>query len=220
MVLLEHPGLPPEEARPDSPPEGKEAEEEPKCEVLHVSGKGKGLFARSDLGAGQLVLRESPLLLMPNEVYSADDMDRIERWLDRRLNALSCERRAAFFDLSDCRSPSDDKTVLGIFFTNDMDFGGDAALFPDMARANHSCAPNADFVSRLGRGVQDLVATRDIKAGEEITISYLPAAKEGSDVREVRQDYMRQWYGFRCCCKACNMEVSRAGLPTPCTEGA
>ena len=46
-----------------------------------------------------------------------------------------------------CRS--DPKTILGIFFTNDMNFIDDsAALFPVMARVNHACQPNADFVCR------------------------------------------------------------------------
>ncbi len=81
-------------------------------------------------------------------------MDRLERWLDRRVNSLSSAGREAFFSLSDCRGATEkdgeeEKTALGIFFTNDMDFGGDAALFPNIARANHSCAPNADFVTRL-----------------------------------------------------------------------
>jgi hypothetical protein len=49
------------------------------------------------------------------------------------------------FSLSRC----DEKTMLGIFFTNDMNFIDEsAALFPVMARVNHACQPNADFVSR------------------------------------------------------------------------
>jgi hypothetical protein len=43
----------------------------------------------------------------------------------------------------------ENKTTLGIFYTNDMTFTNDsAALFPNMARANHSCTPNSDFVAR------------------------------------------------------------------------
>ena len=99
-----------------------------------------------------------------------------------------------------------------------MNFTDDsAALFPTMARSNHSCTPNSEFITRekLGNnrkdgkykhvihpsiclvssnsnvitipliGVQDLVATRSIKEGEEITLSYIPAADEGSDERKV-----------------------------------
>ena len=124
-----------------------------------------------------------------------------------------------------------------------MNYGGEAGLFPVMARANHSCCPNADFVSRtdLGEhvqfvqcyeilchqlrqlstdcnreticiiacpGVQLLVATAAITVGEEVFISYLPQCQEGSDVRKVRQNYLKTYYGFRCTCAVCAMKVS------------
>ena len=41
------------------------------------------------------------------------------------------------------------KTTLGIFYTNCMNFVDDsAALFPTMARSNHSCTPNSEFITR------------------------------------------------------------------------
>ena len=114
-----------------------------------------------------------------------------------------------------------------------------AALFPTMARSNHSCTPNSEFITRtkLGNeknmknrkfrnviiprnvstdsyaifiqsiGVQDLVATRSIKEGEEITLSYIPAADEGSDERKVRLNYLLEWYGFKCNCHTCCLKV-------------
>ena len=56
-------------------------------------------------------------------------------------------------------------------------------------------------------GVQDLVATKRIKKGDEILISYLPANAEGSDVSEIRQKYTKEWYGFDCTCQVCNLKV-------------
>ena len=58
-------------------------------------------------------------------------------------------------------------------------------------------------------GVQDLVATSTILEGEEITLSYVPAANEGSDERNVRIEYLIEWYGFCCKCKTCCLEVSK-----------
>ena len=58
-------------------------------------------------------------------------------------------------------------------------------------------------------GVQDLVATSTIVEGEEITLSYVPAANEGSDQRNVRIEYLIEWYGFCCKCKTCCLEVSK-----------
>lgn len=174
------------------------------AEVRTVRGKGQGLFATQNIEIGQLILREKPLIVMPDEIFALDDMDRLERWLDRALNKLSAADRQIFFNLSDCRSCDETKTGMGIFFTNDMNFShNSAALFPTIAKSNHSCYPNADFISRQDLNVQDLVAMRLIKKDEEICISYLPAAAEGSDVRDIRQGYIRKWYGFACKCEIC-----------------
>ena len=67
-----------------------------------------------------------------------------------------------------------------------MNFAGDAAVCPDMARANHSCRPNAgrwwqyihffittyystsEFVTRVWSGEQVLVVMYVVEAGEEV----------------------------------------------------
>ena len=59
---------------------------------------------------------------MPDKIFSSDDMDFIENWLDKRLNKMEASQRQKFYELSDSRS--EEKTTLGIFFTNDMNFIG------------------------------------------------------------------------------------------------
>ncbi len=203
------------------PPESKEASkaqeaikdetiDEPCFEIKKTKLKGQGMFATRTILPGDLILREKPLVVMPDKVFQNDDMDEVEEWLEKRLNRLSAEDREKFFNLSDSKAElaGEDPTILGIFFTNDMNFIDDsAALFPTMARANHSCVPKADFITRPDLGVQDLVAVDKIEAGEEITISYLPASAEGSDVKNVRQSYTLEWYGFKCQCGACLAQV-------------
>ncbi|KAJ2977726.1 hypothetical protein NUW58_g7723 [Xylaria curta] len=89
--------------------------------------------------------------------------------------------------------------ILG---TNSFSYtlGGDAhmALYPEVARINHACKPNA-FV-RFSPTSFDVkvVAFRDIEAGEEITISYIPM----NHPREKRQRDLRRW-GFECKCSLC-----------------
>jgi len=178
--------------------------EEPglKFEIRETKSAGQGMFAAEDIMPGTVILREKPLIVMPDKIFSSDDMDFIENWLDKRLNKMEASQRQKFYELSDSRS--EEKTTLGIFFTNDMNFIDDsAALFPTMARVNHNCQPNADFICRPHLGVQDLVATRFISEGEEISISYLPAMAEGSAPSKVRKEYTRQWYGFSCICQQC-----------------
>ena len=76
-----------------------------------------------------------------------------------------------------------------------------------MAMANHSCRPNAEFVDRTDIEQQLLVVIYVIEAGEEININYMPMEDEGTDTKEVRQEFLRRFYGFQCCCKACTLQV-------------
>lgn len=216
MVLTQKsPLVIPRNRNPSSKDERKikneDLKKEPAYEISHLPGKGKCLIARRDIRAGEVILTEKPLINMPDSVYSYEDMRDVETWLDRHLNRFSSDDRITFFDLADCRTPAltdgqEEKSALGIFFTNDMNFDGDAAIFPVISRANHSCVPNADFVTRGERRVQEIIATSNIASGEEITLCYLQAASEGSEGKKERQGYTRLWYGFQCLCRACSLE--------------
>jgi hypothetical protein len=49
---------------------------------------------------------------------------------------------------------------------------GELGIFPQCARLNHSCRPNA-IRATDDSGIMSVIAQRDIQIGEEITISYL-----------------------------------------------
>lgn len=72
-------------------------------------------------------------------------------------------------------------------------------IFNTMALLNHSCDPNADY---LTHGNQVYVfAKRPIKPNEEITISYGPNANE--DPIEDRRKMLLNNFGFTCSCEKC-----------------
>ena len=61
-------------------------------------------------------------------------------------------------------SGESNKTTLGIFYTNCMNFVDDsAALFPTMARSNHSCTPNSEFITRTKLGNENNINDRMFK---------------------------------------------------------
>lgn len=80
----------------------------------------------------------------------------------------------------------------------------DIALFPEASRFNHSCDPNATFYSVQG-GLLVVRAVRAVAAGEEVTISYVPAMTP----RPVRQGALLERYGFLCECARCTEEPRR-----------
>jgi len=74
---------------------------------------------------------------------------------------------------------------------------------------NHSCVPNA-VVAASGSRLR-VVAAADIRAGEEVTISYGPTVLRTPHAA-VRGATLRSTYGFACTCAACT--AAPAELPT------
>jgi len=56
-------------------------------------------------------------------------------------------------------------------------------LFPICGLINHSCQPNCTW-SNAGDGIMEVRALRDIKAGEEVTLSYIDIDKERNERRK------------------------------------
>ncbi|KAL5422642.1 hypothetical protein PMIN04_004569 [Paraphaeosphaeria minitans] len=78
------------------------------------------------------------------------------------------------------------------------------ALFPSIARINHSCKPNAQANYHSLHQTFNVHATRDIPAGEEVSINYLP---EHGQLRDQRVAKLEDGYGFTCNCPACDPDT-------------
>lgn len=76
-------------------------------------------------------------------------------------------------------------------------------LFPEVARINHACRPNAHarFIPKTLQ--MEIKALRDIKPGEEISISYGKIDMKHSE----RQALYKQAWGFTCTCELCSADV-------------
>lgn len=89
-------------------------------------------------------------------------------------------------------------SLISIFQTNCMEVQKGAAVFPHAARFNHACNPNACFAWNAGIGKETIHIMNDVKAGDEITVSYCSMLHEKT---------LRSWalkhYGFSCDCPAC-----------------
>jgi len=184
---------------------GHDVKDEQSYKILSIPGKGNGMIATRKLYPGEVIISETPLLVIPEKTF--DNADKLESYLERQINKLSSDDRNKFFDLSDCRivekNAFDGYSYCGSCYTNAMTYGDDAAICPTIAMANHSCKPNAEFVTRADLGKQLLVTMYIIEAGEEICINYMAMTEEATEAVEVRQAYLRKFYGFQCCCRAC-----------------
>lgn len=72
-------------------------------------------------------------------------------------------------------------------------------FYPSASCLNHSCIPNVDFLPN-GIGRLTFVAIRNIRAGEELTITYTDIITQSS---KERQETLREDYFFTCTCERC-----------------
>lgn len=185
----------------------------PAFKVVSIPCKGSGMIATKKIYPGDVIIAEKPAIFVPNDIF--EDVDLCESFLENKINLMNSQDRELVLSLTDCREIGlddywDPNPYAGMFYTNAMHFDDDTTvLCPIMARANHSCRPNSEFVARpdLGtHGLQHLTANYIIMPGEEITISYMAMAEEGSETKEIRQKYLRKLYSFQCTCRTCTLQ--------------
>ncbi|KAF2211462.1 hypothetical protein CERZMDRAFT_98351 [Cercospora zeae-maydis SCOH1-5] len=189
-------------------------------------GRGLGLFTTRPLPAFTEILSESPAILL----RPTDDLPQLyEQYLalrepgsdaaqkkymalsyhdvpdrDAQLRARLAERG---FDES---SIGEMVRVASIMQNNAFNVdlghgtgGNHRALFLDVARVNHSCAPNAHVCfyppkNSGERGRMVIHSLRELQANEEVLIAYFSILLPRTD----RQTKASKW-GFRCQCSAC-----------------
>ncbi|KZL85172.1 tpr domain-containing protein [Colletotrichum incanum] len=188
--------------------------------IRQAAGKGLGVFASKPILRGQRILTDKALLT----ISSSDSSSIIQQ-----AHLLSTAGQKSLLSLSMNPSKSSvfswlesiwrsksapqntvsNHTILNIFRNNNFNIGNQIqALFPQVARLNHSCVPNSQGNFNKTLNAFTIHATRDIKNEEEITISYLD---EHLGLRDSRQSALQDGYGFVCGCSACNPATSEVG---------
>jgi len=85
-----------------------------------------------------------------------------------------------------------------------------------MSFVNHCCGAmhNSTWIYHSGRNLLMLKAVKPIKAGDELSITYI--AKPWSVMgKAARQMYLEKAYGFTCLCKVCSQPASECA---PCSD--
>lgn len=85
-------------------------------------------------------------------------------------------------------------------------------IFDTMSFLNHSCSPNA--LNFFIRDTMVLISSRPIKSETEIRICY-DAKFFSTDMNtDMRQDYLKEKWGFKCDCERCknDVEITKADL--------
>jgi SET and MYND domain-containing protein len=89
-----------------------------------------------------------------------------------------------------------DQNTFGVRFDRNLSYA--FGLFPNMSYFNHTCAPNVCVIQH--NTVLNIMAMRDIEAGEEVGISYIETNRNTKD----RRKCLQVEYNFYCRCSRCN----------------
>ena len=179
---------------------------------VQPAGGGLGLFARVDLPAGSLVVSEPPLVQVTTP-HSPATLAKFLAQLRSQVAALEEDRRDLFFSLHIARPDLVTKDrgelrMMGIYQANSLTIREQDKLkgrelgtgvFPLTSRINHSCSPNSLW-SFTGGGQCEVRCVKLVRAGEEITASYLPSPLLS---RADRQRHLAARYNFSCTCQVC-----------------
>lgn len=172
--------------------------------VAEVEGKGNGVVANHPLTRGDPIMAHTPVLLIHQAFKEEPDKDRQHQLLDLALQSLPGHTADLF--MGQMAHNPDEHPVAARLTTNAfrLDLGGDDGqhygAFPEVGKTNHDCRPNAAYYVDQSTLMHITTAVRPIKAGEEITITYLDPLAPRAD----RQERAQSHWGFGCACPYCS----------------
>jgi hypothetical protein len=173
-------------------------------EVQDVPGKGKGLVAKRTIKRGSTIMLDSPRIIsssqLPFHVGPVEGIDLFNTAVERLPTAG--KELVMSLDKSSGGTGVDDVLKTNSFACQINDDGVEDSylcLFPEVARINHACRPNAHARFIPKTLLMEIKALRDIKPGEEISISYGKVDMKHLD----RQKLYKEGWGFTCTCELC-----------------
>ena len=148
-------------------------------EVVMVPGKGRGLRATRNLSQGDVIMLRGFVWYIESEASEFTDIDYVgeyRRFMERHRGQ---EDQASLVSTLQSHHTSTDVTdnnqLRKMFEINAFTKGkGTAVSVPLGSFANHSCSPNFSLQIRLDKDRVFLTALKDVAAGAEMTVSYLP----------------------------------------------
>ncbi|KAF3765783.1 hypothetical protein M406DRAFT_276464 [Cryphonectria parasitica EP155] len=151
--------------------------------VVRVDGKANGLIADSTLKRGDPIMAHTPVLLVHHAFRDDLPQSKQHTLLEAAIHALPAATRELLMAQL-AHVPEQQRLTALLTTTNalqvHLDIGGDQdhdgrhyASFPEAARLNHDCRPNAVFYIDPTALMHITTAVTTIKPGQEITLSHL-----------------------------------------------
>ncbi|KAK5655062.1 hypothetical protein OQA88_5961 [Cercophora sp. LCS_1] len=171
--------------------------------IRDIPGKGKGAIANRTIHAGELILREQPVVINLSELPRGLVPAQVGPMFDLAFAQMPRDDRAKIKGMA--RMPGTGNLLNDVQNTNAFGVSlGEkllSAVAPDIARMNHACRPNVFTRFQAETLTFEAVAYADIQEGEELTLSYLPL----NLLSEGRKLEIQKWH-FNCTCSLCSSE--------------
>ncbi|KAH0526558.1 hypothetical protein TsFJ059_009861 [Trichoderma semiorbis] len=174
----------------------------PPFEEKELPGRGRGLIANKTLHRGDRIFAHTPILMLDSEIFGELET---EEWLaleHAAVNNLPPKTKQMFSALygSPVIDPVSDRIDTNAFV---LDLHGATYydVFPETARLNHDCRPNAAYFFDKETLTHYVHAMTDITPGTEITITYIDPHRS----RENRLKKLSSLWGFQCSCSLCSL---------------
>ncbi|KAM0254890.1 hypothetical protein ACHAQJ_006327 [Trichoderma viride] len=179
----------------------------PPFEERELPGRGRGLIANKTLHRGDRIFAHTPILMFDGDSY--EDLEKKE-WLELEhvaVNNLPPKTKTLFSELygRPVTDPVSDRIDTNAFQLR-LEDATYYAVFPEIARLNHDCRPNAVYFFDRQTLTHYVHAITDITPGTEITITYINPHM----TRLERLKKLSSIWGFNCSCSLCTLHPELA----------
>ena len=169
-------------------------------QIVNIDGKGMGMIATQNIAPSTIILSEVSLI---RERKVEKESEKYKLLIDAYNSLKNEHHQKQIMSLSNCfSSNSKREEMINIYYTNCIKIENNkkyqSGLFPNIARINHSCLPNAFWIYE--DNIMTVRALFDIKKGQEITSCYLKPLKY---TFQQRQEILFNKYCFKCKCSHC-----------------
>ncbi|KAH8811514.1 hypothetical protein F5884DRAFT_278761 [Xylogone sp. PMI_703] len=174
----------------------------PPWEVKFVSGRGNGLFATRTLHRGDLIISTTPVGIYMSDAFFPDFPLEYQH-LHVSFDQLPKATQDIFMD-SAANYEGDPlmERINTNAFSGDFEGSPHFLMYPETARMNHDCRPNAMYYFDPATLIHSTHASRTIEPGEEITLTYINMLQPYT----FRQENLKEHWGFECSCNLCSLE--------------
>lgn len=179
----------------------------PVYNVVEMPGKGLGVVAAKHLVRGDLIIANTVSIMIDYEAFGKMPQHEVNKLMAAAVDYFPEMHRSRFLNLSThADTMSHLHKVERLVATNAFDLEGPDdgefgmhAVFPEISRLNHDCRANGDYFFDYETLTHRVHATRNIAAGEEITVSYIDPLQS----LKRRTSHLKGTWGFDCSCSAC-----------------